>query len=95
MYRDPLVGAGWQERSACRGEDPDLFFPIGETGPSLLQIDTAKAVCRQCPVVDLCRQWALETHEVYGIWGGTSEADRRLLHRDAARTAIGSASADT
>ncbi|MFG2356847.1 WhiB family transcriptional regulator [Streptomyces sp. NPDC048521] len=94
MYRDPLAGADWQARSACGGEDPELFFPIGETGPSLLQIEEAKAVCRRCPVVEPCRRWAMESRETHGIWGGTSEADRRLLHRAAARTAIRSALAN-
>ena len=42
----------WRHRAACRDEDPELFFPIGNTGPALLQIEEAKAVCRRCPVID-------------------------------------------
>jgi hypothetical protein len=45
----------WRHRSACRDEDPELFFPIGNTGPALLQIEEAKAVCRRCEVVDGAR----------------------------------------
>ena len=41
----------WRHRAACRDEDPELFFPIGNTGPALLQIEEAKAVCRRCPVM--------------------------------------------
>ncbi|KOV92012.1 MULTISPECIES: WhiB family transcriptional regulator [Streptomyces] len=85
MYRNLLTAVDWQARSVCRDEDPELFFPIGETGPSALQIEEAKAVCALCPVVEPCLRWAMDTREVYGIWGGTTEADRRLLHHRAAR----------
>lgn len=36
---------------------------------------TALALCAACPFLDECRDWAL-THDVYGVWGGTTEADR-------------------
>ena len=42
----------WRHRAACRDEDPELFFPIGNTGPALLQIEEAKEVCRRCPVIE-------------------------------------------
>ena len=44
----------WRHRAACRDEDPELFFPIGNTGPALVQIEEAKAVCRRCPVIEPC-----------------------------------------
>ncbi|MFD6921829.1 WhiB family transcriptional regulator [Streptomyces sp. NPDC059944] len=75
----------WRTRSLCRGEDPELFFPIGNTGPALLQIEEAKAVCRRCPVMELCLQWALESGENFGVWGGLSEDERRSMRRRAAR----------
>ncbi|WP_028801452.1 WhiB family transcriptional regulator [Streptomyces sp. 142MFCol3.1] len=75
----------WRESAACRSVDPDLFFPIGHTGPALLQIEEAKAVCRACPVRDACLRWALDTGQAIGIWGGTSEAERRALARREAR----------
>jgi WhiB family transcriptional regulator, redox-sensing transcriptional regulator len=49
----------WRHESACRDEDPELFFPIGNTGPALVQIEEAKLVCRRCSVVDECLRWAL------------------------------------
>jgi hypothetical protein len=49
----------WRHNAVCREEDPELFFPIGNTGPALLQIEEAKAVCRRCPVMEQCLQWAL------------------------------------
>jgi WhiB family redox-sensing transcriptional regulator len=82
---DLPVNTNWREHSACKEEDPELFFPIGNTGPALLQIDEAKAVCRRCPVVERCASWALEMGEAYGVWGGMSEADRRRIKRRATR----------
>jgi WhiB family redox-sensing transcriptional regulator len=75
-------GPPWLVRGACRGEgiDPELFFPTGTSGPALLQLAEAKAVCRRCPVVADCLRWALATRSV-GVWGGTSENDRMLLRR--------------
>ena len=71
----------WRELSACRDTDPDLFFPVGTTGPAIEQIDTAKAVCRTCDVQQACLEYALTTNQDSGIWGGTSEEERRVLRR--------------
>lgn len=76
----------WRHHAACREFDPELFFPIGNTGPALLQIEEAKAVCRrQCPVMEQCLQWALDTNQHDGVWGGLSEDERRAMKRRAAR----------
>ena len=72
-------------RPACVEEDPELFFPIGDTGPALLQIEEAKAVCRRCPLIEDCLEGALERGEAAGVWGGLSEKERRSLKRRAAR----------
>ncbi|GGM19866.1 transcriptional regulator WhiB [Streptomyces fumigatiscleroticus] len=71
-------------RPACADEDPELFFPIGNTGPALVQIEEAKAVCRRCPLMESCLQGALDRNEL-GVWGGTDEGDRRRIKRRAAR----------
>ncbi|MEU9270930.1 WhiB family transcriptional regulator [Streptomyces sp. NBC_00080] len=71
----------WREHAECRNEDPDLFFPIGTSGPALLQTEQAKAVCRRCPVREQCLEWAMETDQTLGVWGGTSENERRALKR--------------
>ena len=73
----------WRHKAQCRFEniDPELFFPIGETGPALTQIKAAKAVCRRCPVIEECLRWALETGQDDGVWGGMSETERRKLKR--------------
>jgi WhiB family transcriptional regulator, redox-sensing transcriptional regulator len=75
----------WRHRAACLDEDPELFFPIGNTGPALLQIEEAKAVCRRCDVVETCLRWALDTGQDAGVWGGLSEDERRALKRRNAR----------
>ncbi|MEJ5946173.1 WhiB family transcriptional regulator [Pseudokineococcus basanitobsidens] len=75
----------WRDRSACLDEDPELFFPIGNTGPALLQIEEAKAICKRCPVVETCLQWALDNGQDAGVWGGMSEDERRALKRRVAR----------
>jgi len=75
----------WRHRAVCRDEDPELFFPIGNSGPALLQIAEAKAVCERCPVISECLAWALETGQDAGVWGGTSEDERRALKRRSVR----------
>ena len=75
----------WRHIALCRDEDPELFFPIGNTGPALIQAEEAKKVCRRCPVTEPCLQWALETGQDAGVWGGMSEDERRALKRRNAR----------
>lgn len=71
----------WRHHAACQDEDPELFFPIGNTGPALVQIEEAKVVCQRCPVLESCLQWALESGQDAGVWGGLSEDERRELKR--------------
>jgi WhiB family redox-sensing transcriptional regulator len=71
----------WRHRAACRDEDPELFFPIGTTGPALHQVDEAKAVCRRCEAIDECLSWALNSEQDAGVWGGLDEDERRALKR--------------
>ncbi|RCG18328.1 WhiB family transcriptional regulator [Sphaerisporangium album] len=75
----------WRHRAACRDVDPELFFPIGNTGPALMQIEEAKQICRACPVVESCLKWAIESGQDAGVWGGLSEDERRALKRRTAR----------
>ncbi len=75
----------WRHSAACRDEEPELFFPIGNTGPALQQIDEAKRVCQSCDVVESCLNWAIETGQDAGVWGGLSEDERRSLKRRRAR----------
>jgi WhiB family redox-sensing transcriptional regulator len=72
---------GWRARAACRDTDANLFFPAGSTGGAVDQIEAAKLVCRQCPVQDECLQFALESNQEAGVWGGRDEDERRRLRR--------------
>lgn len=76
-----LASDEWRATAACRDTNPDLFFPVGTTGPAIEQIEAAKAVCRQCDAMDACLEYALATNQDSGIWGGTSEEERRKLRR--------------
>ncbi|WP_030982754.1 WhiB family transcriptional regulator [Streptomyces sp. NRRL S-1813] len=82
----------WRHDAVCREVDPEIFFPVGNTGPALLQIEEAKAVCHRCPVMGQCLQWALESRQDAGVWGGMSEDERRAMRRRAARNRARSAS---
>ena len=75
----------WRHSALCRDEDPELFFPIGTTGPAAQQIEEAKTVCARCSVTSECLTWALETSQDAGVWGGMSEDERRALKRRGAR----------
>jgi WhiB family transcriptional regulator, redox-sensing transcriptional regulator len=81
----------WRHSALCRNEDPELFFPIGTTGPAAKQVEQAKVVCRRCTVVEDCLSWALETGQESGVWGGTDEDERRALRRRALRTRVSTA----
>ena len=71
----------WREAAACRDRDTDLFFPVGVTGPAVAHIAAAKAVCQGCEVRSECLQFAITTNQEFGVWGGTSEEERRILRR--------------
>ena len=75
----------WRHRAACLTEDPELFFPIGNSGPAIAQVEQAKRVWNRCAVQDICLKWALDTGQDAGVWGGLSEEERRSLKRRTAR----------
>ncbi len=66
----------WKEDAACRGTDPDVFFP--SRGEDLV---VARAVCAGCPVRGECLDFALAHNEKFGVWGGLSERERRRVRR--------------
>ncbi len=65
-------GLGWQLYGACTDMDPDLFFPDDPAAQPAEALDA----CRRCHVRSRCLAWALDNGEMYGVWGGTTEADR-------------------
>lgn len=66
----------WRAKAACSGTDANVFFPLTDedAGP-------AKAICAACPVREQCLDYALETRQGDGIWGGLTEVERRRLRR--------------
>ncbi|SET51336.1 WhiB family transcriptional regulator [Nonomuraea wenchangensis] len=87
-------GSGWRRRAACRSIDPEMFFPIGNTGAALLQIEKAKKVCGGCRVISSCKEWAL-ANGVVGVWGGTTDAERDAIKRRRQRAASRAAASAT
>lgn len=71
----------WRVDAACRDLDPNMFFPVGVTGPAVDQIATAKSICSGCPARAACLEFAITTNQEFGVWGGTSEEERRVLRR--------------
>lgn len=71
----------WRSQAACTDEDPELFFPIGSTGPAVDQIAEAKKVCARCEVREPCLEYAISSNQDAGVWGGLSEDERRSLKR--------------
>jgi len=71
----------WRRVAACRHTEPELFFPVGTTGPAVDQIEAAKRVCRGCEALEPCLDFALATNQESGVWGGTSEEERRKLRK--------------
>lgn len=69
----------WRARAACRSVDANLFFPTGSTGSAVAQLQAAKAFCRSCSVRRDCLEFALETNQEDGVWGGKDETERRRL----------------
>jgi WhiB family transcriptional regulator, redox-sensing transcriptional regulator len=74
--------AVWRERGACKGLDPQIFYP--ETDEDA---DAAKRVCSQCHVQTACLEYALQSREREGVWGATTERERRRIIRQRRRSA--------
>lgn len=84
----------WWQAAACRTADPDIFFPVSAHGPGEEDIARAKEVCAECSVRRQCLQFALATHQMHGVWGGTTEEERRLHLRGQPSVPAPRASAD-
>ncbi len=66
----------WMEQASCRGANPDTFYPVSEdlAGPAL-------KICASCPVREACLEYAIVARETEGVWGGTTEKERRRIIR--------------
>ncbi len=79
--KDHEPDLSWRAGALCRDTSPELFFPVGTTGQAVEQIDAARNVCLSCPSKEPCLEFALATNQDSGVWGATSEEDRRHLRR--------------
>lgn len=73
--RQLIAAQDWREGAACRGMDPDLFYP--RSGGNMAATH-AKATCEQCPSRLPCRDYAIR-YEAKGVWGGTTENERARI----------------
>lgn len=64
----------WMARGLCATQPPEVFFPSDGVG-----VEVAKRICAKCPVVDGCLEYALTNRIDHGVWGGTSERQRRRI----------------
>jgi WhiB family redox-sensing transcriptional regulator len=72
----------WQQRAACRGVDPDVFYPTSDE-----ETAEAQAICATCTVREPCLEYALASRERDGVWGGATERERRRIIRQRRKTA--------
>ncbi|MFM8563774.1 MAG: WhiB family transcriptional regulator [Acidimicrobiia bacterium] len=72
----------WRDLGACRGLDPEVFFPESDE-----EADVAKNICATCDVRVACLEHALSSREKVGVWGGTTERERRRIVRQRRRSA--------
>src|SRR2546428_13558865 len=72
LPRDPAPPDTWQDKAACYGIDPEIFFPPSEEDAAL-----ALSYCGVCSIKEICLAWALRNRERYGVWGGLTEQQRR------------------
>lgn len=66
-----MRGYAWLEHAACRGLDPDLFFPADGRKVTT----AAKLICAACPVAGPCAEWAEATGSS-GVWAGKARRGR-------------------
>ena len=77
-----LSTATWRKRAACRGIDPEVFYPVSDE-----DAEEAKAICVACPVRQACLEHALGHREREGVWGGATERERRRILRQRRKSA--------
>ena len=82
MSLSPSKNLVWRQRAACRGVDPDIFYPVSEEDG-----EEAKAICGDCPVHEACLEYALAHRERDGVWGGATERERRRMLRQRRKSA--------
>ena len=76
------MNLSWRQRAACRGVDPDIFYPVSDE-----EAEESKAICAECAVRQPCLEYAIANRERDGVWGGATERERRRIIRQRRKTA--------
>jgi WhiB family transcriptional regulator, redox-sensing transcriptional regulator len=76
---DTAMFDGWWDLAACQAADPELFFPVSGSGRALADTARAKVICSSCRVRRKCLDYALDTRQPHGVWGGRTEEERRQI----------------
>jgi WhiB family redox-sensing transcriptional regulator len=76
------MNLSWRQNAACRGVDPEIFYPASDE-----EADVAKSICAQCPARQTCLEYALACRERDGVWGGATEKERRRILRQRRKSA--------
>ncbi|GAC1517751.1 MAG: hypothetical protein NVS1B12_05640 [Acidimicrobiales bacterium] len=76
------MNLSWRQTAACRGVDPDIFYPASDE-----EAEVAKSICAQCNARQTCLEYALANRERDGVWGGATEKERRRLLRQRRKSA--------
>lgn len=72
IHLDSVARPNWAN-AECRNRDPEVFFPVDSAGE-----DVARTICRtMCSIYGECRTYALATRPPFGVWGGTTESERK------------------
>ena len=77
-----LEQEAWMEEGSCVYANTELFFPVGSSMKAIKQSNEAKAICNECVVKIDCLEYAIRTNQDSGVWGGTTEEERKSLRRE-------------
>ena len=77
QYEAAERASNWRQRAACHGADPNTFFPSTDEE----QKEVVGMFCASCAVRDECLNYAFVTNQDDGVWGATTERQRRRLRK--------------
>ncbi len=75
---DQGSSTNWRSRGKCRGTETAVMYPIN----SAADIKTAKSICKNCPVEEICFDYVMQNPREYGVWAGTTEGERRKIRKN-------------
>ncbi|MFA7478405.1 MAG: WhiB family transcriptional regulator [Acidimicrobiia bacterium] len=74
MFNGGIMDNTWMSQGLCANYPPTTFFPSDGAG-----VEVARKICAECPVAETCLEYALVNRIDHGVWGGTSERQRRRI----------------